>query len=123
MTTEKDRLFKEALLLEFKGETIENIGKAIKISRVMRIIYSDATLFILSLTPFVIGVIYFSINSALGTIIYLVAAELIVHLFLFKLFFKPILFKSFSKESTEFNSTILILTELKGSKLNDKTNN
>ena len=105
---------------DFDNESVKNINTAIKISKVMRFLYSESTIFFASMIPFLIMLVYifFQYESVGYDVIVSTSLMLIVsHFLLYKFFYSKILFKDSKDVYDEFDYTIDVLNEIKSEKV------
>lgn len=105
---------------DFDNESVKNINTAIKISKVMRFLYSESTIFFASMIPFLIMLVYvfFQYESVGSDVIVSTSLMLIVsHFLLYKFFYSKILFKDSKDVYDEFDYTIDVLNEIKSEKV------
>jgi len=103
---------------EFNNETVKNIKIAIKISKVIRFLYSESTIFFTSMIPFLAMTVYYLLNNkpVVGASIGIVL--MVSHFVLYKTLYKKVLFKNSKNTYDEFDYTIQVLNEIKEEKIN-----
>jgi len=103
---------------EFNKETVKNINIAIKISKVIRFLYSESTIFFTSMIPFLAMTVYYLLNNkpVVGASIGIVL--MVSHFVLYKTLYKKVLFKNSKNTYDEFDYTIQVLNEIKEEKIN-----
>ena len=109
----KDKLILRAELQEsFNAETIANINIAIRISKCIRFLYKESTIFVCSMLPMLICTAYLLINSVNhAEIITLVL--LLVHYPFYRFIVKGMIFKGAKDTYDEFDYTIEVIEEIK----------
>jgi len=115
----KDKLaLKTEIQKDFNNETVKNINIAIKISKIMRLLYSESTIFVGSIIPFLGTIIYLYFNntSTTGAWVYSTATLMVLHFITYKLLYKRVLFKDSADVYDEFDYTIEVLNEIKSTK-------
>jgi len=113
----KDKLtLRSEIQKEFNNETVKNINIAIKISKVIRFLYLESTIFFTSMIPFLGMTIYYLFNtkSEVGASIGIVLMA--SHFILYKTLYKKVIFKSSKNTYDEFDYTIQVLNEIKEDK-------
>ncbi len=110
----KDKLtLKSEIQKDFNNETVKNINIAIKISKVMKFLYSESTIFIASLIPFLVTLIYLLPNVDFGVLASAGIMLMVSHFLLYKFFYSKVLFKDAKVVYGEFKYTIEVLNEIK----------
>jgi hypothetical protein len=117
----KDKLtLRTEIQKDFDNETIKNINIAINLSKFMRFLYSESTIFFASFIPFFIMLMYvFSQFSSVdsGVIVSTSLILIVTHFLLYKFFYTKVLFKDSKDVYDEFDYTIDVLNEIKSEKV------
>ena len=120
-TMKKDKLtLRTEIQKDFDNETIKNINIAINLSKFMRFLYSESTIFFASFIPFFIMLMYvFSQFSSVdsGVIVSTSLILIVTHFLLYKFFYTKVLFKDSKDVYDEFDYTIDVLNEIKSEKV------
>ena len=101
---------------EFNNETVKNINIAIKISKVIRFLYSESTIFVTSMIPFLAMIVYSLFTSRPEVAASIGIVLMVSHFVLYKTLYKKVLFKNSKNTYDEFDYTIEILNEIKEEK-------
>ncbi len=101
---------------DFNNETVKNINVAIKISKIMKFLYSESTIFYVSMIPFLAVTIYALLNSPVEVGASVGVVLMVAHFVLYKTLYKKVLFTNSKDTYDEFNYTIEVLNEIKDEK-------
>lgn len=116
----KDKLVLRAeIQKDFDNETVKNINIAITISKIMRFLYSESTIFFASIIPFLAMSIYVLSKLSIvsfGVIVSTILMLMVSHFLLYKFFYSKVLFKDSKDLYNEFDYTIDVLNEIKSEK-------
>lgn len=102
---------------EFNSESVKNINLAIKISKIMKFLYAEATIFIISMLPMLTLTIYGFIISTVEVATSIGFVLMLAHYFLYKNFYKKFLFKDSELLFEKYSYTIEVLNNIKSEKV------
>jgi hypothetical protein len=102
---------------KFKNETVKNINTAIKISKVIRWMHAESTIFYLSFFPFLIGMFYMLITNTIDVAASATIVLMITHFTLYKILFRKFIFSNIKDIYDEYDYIIEILNEIKDEKI------
>lgn len=113
----KDKLTLRAEIQnDFNNESVKNINLAIRISKIMKFLYSEATIFFISMIPMLAMTIYGFISAPIAVASTAGIVLMGVHFVLYKTLYKKVLFKNSSVVYDEYNYTIEVLNDIKSEK-------
>lgn len=101
---------------DFNNETVKNINTAIKISKIIRWMHAESTIFFASLVPFLIGMVYMLTVSPIAVAASATVVLMVTHFALYKLLFRKVIFANAKNTYDEFDYTIEVLNEIKDEK-------
>ena len=101
---------------EFNNETVKNINTAIKLSKVVRWMHAESTIFYLSMVPFLIGMVYMLVSNPIPVAASATVVLMVAHFALYKLLFRKVIFKDLKDTYDEYDYTIEVLNEIKDEK-------
>lgn len=107
---------REEIENDFSEESIKNINLAIKIFKFMRFLYSELTIFIISMLPMLAVIIYGFISTTVEVAISSGVVLILIHFILYNTLYKKVLFKNSKSLYDEFNYTIEVLKDIKSRK-------
>jgi hypothetical protein len=101
---------------QFNNETVRNINIAINISKIVRWLHSESTIFFLMMIPFLIKILYIFKNDPSNLNFSVVFSLMLIHFILYKFFAMKIIFTNIKDVRDECEYTIEVLKEIKDSK-------
>ena len=113
----KDKLtLRSEIQKDFNNETVKNINIAIKISKIIRFLYSESTIFITTMIPFLVMIIYSLFSNDSKSVFLMSIGLMLIHLILYKTLYTKVIFKGHKDNYNEYNYTIEVLNEIKEEK-------
>lgn len=101
---------------DFNNESVKNINLAIKISKIMKFLYAESTIFIISMLPMLAMTIYGFIVASVEVAASTGVVLMLTHFVLYKTLYKKVLFKDSNLFFDKYNYTIEVLNDIKSEK-------